>query len=280
MQDHLYSHELNFWIDVVQGTNYRCQGRELIGYFPYRFDVGTNQTYIRGLEAGLDEEHFLTEFGPTTLEMTSPFFTALKNTTYCCQWQGQSWPFSTCVYLGTLARIARDNLSSVITPDFFNQELTKYTLTNYKDGVPFVAESHYPSINMWSADSSNHSENYLHSTYIDNIFTNLFGIIPEFGDTLNMKPLVPSNWTHFAIENLPYHGSLMSLVWDEDGTHYNGSSAGFSLYSNGTLFHHQQKLGAVNVSLPFNSAEAAQKLAQQPEWQNILANPNCEYPTY
>ena len=84
MQNHLYSHELDFWIDVVQGTNLRCQGRELIAYFPYRFDVGTTQTFISGLEAGMDEEHFLTEFGPTTLEMTSPYFTALKNTTHCC----------------------------------------------------------------------------------------------------------------------------------------------------------------------------------------------------
>ena len=277
MQNHLYSQELNFWIDVVEGTNFRCEGRELIAYFPYRFDVGTNQTYISGLEAELDEEHFLTEYGPTTLEMTNPYYTALKNTTYCCMWQGQSWPFSTSVYLGTLARIARDGLSSVITPELFNQELTKYVKTNYKDGVPYTAESHYPTVDMWSGDTSNHSEVYLHSTYIDNIFTNLLGIIPDFGDVLVMKPLIPENWTHFAVENLPYHGSLLTLVWDEDGTHYQGCAAGFSLYSNGTLFHHQQTLEAVNISLPFNSAEAATVLAQQPEWQNIMANPNCEY---
>jgi hypothetical protein len=276
MQKHMYSQELNFWIDVVQGTNFRCQGRELIAYFPYRFDVGTGQTYISGLEAVLDEEHFLTEFGPTTLEMTNPYYTALKNTTYCCQWQGQSWPFSTSVYLGTLARIARDGLSNIITPQFFNQELSKYVKTNYKDGMPYTAESHYPTIDMWSGDTSNHSENYLHSTYIDNIFTNLFGIIPAFENNLVMKPLVPSDWTHFAVEDLPYHGSLLTLVWDSDGTHYDGCSAGLSIYSNGTLFHHQADLGLVNASLPFNSADAAQMLATQPEWQNILANPNCK----
>ena len=279
MQDLLYSRELNFWIDVVEGTNFRCQGRELIAYFPYRFYIGTNQSYISGLEAVLDEEHFLTEYGPTTLEMTYPYYTALKNNTYCCMWQGQSWPFSTSVYLGTLARIARDGLSDIITSEIFNQELSKYVKTNYKDGVPYTAESHYPTIDMWSGDTSNHSEHYLHSTYIDNIFTNLFGIIPGFDDTLTMKPLVPANWTHFAVENLPYHGTLLTMIWDSDGTHYNGCSAGLSIYSNGTLFHHQAKLGALNVSLPFDSAEAAQTLALQPEWQNILANPNCEFVT-
>lgn len=86
MQEHLWSSELQFWIDVVQGTNYRAEGRELIGYFPYRFDVGTGEQYVKGLEAGLTPEHFLTEFGPTTLEQISPYYTAMKNTTYCCQW--------------------------------------------------------------------------------------------------------------------------------------------------------------------------------------------------
>ncbi|KAK5123300.1 hypothetical protein LTR85_002730 [Meristemomyces frigidus] len=282
MEDMLYSEELNFWIDVVEGTNLRCEGRELIGYFPYRFDVGTNETFIQGLEAGVDNEHFLTEFGPTTLEQTNPYYTALKNTTYCCQWNGQSWPFSTSVYLGTLARIARNGLSSIITPALFNQEMSKYTRTNYKDGVPFVAESHYPTIDMWSGDTTNHSENYLHSTYLDNVFTNLFGIVPTFGDTLVLQPLVPTNWTYFAIENLPYHGSLLTFVWDQDGTHYSSgsysnSSAGLSIYSNGTLFHNQNTLSAANVTLPFKTAQAAQQLSTQPEWQNILANPNSPY---
>ena len=34
MENTLYSSELNFWIDVVEGINLRCEGRELIGYFP------------------------------------------------------------------------------------------------------------------------------------------------------------------------------------------------------------------------------------------------------
>ncbi|KAK3719519.1 hypothetical protein LTR37_004377 [Vermiconidia calcicola] len=277
MEDQLYSQELNFWIDVVQGTNFRCQGRELIGFFPYRLDIGTDQRYIEGLAASLTPENFLTEFGPTTLEQINPYYTALKNTTNCCVWNGQSWPFSTSVYLGTLARIAREGLNDVITPALFNQELSKYVATNYKDGVPYTAESHYPTIDMWSGDTTNHSEHYLHSTYIDNIFTNLFGIVPTFGDTLVLKPLVPEGWSYFAIENLPYHGSLLTFVWDEDGSHYDNARAGFSIYSNGALFHHQAQFGAVNVTLPFNTAEAAQKLAMQPEWQNILANPNSPH---
>ncbi|TKA32413.1 hypothetical protein B0A50_01519 [Salinomyces thailandicus] len=277
MEDMLYSEELNFWIDVVEGSNLRCEGREVIGYFPYRFDVGTNETQVRGLEAGLTPEHFLTEFGPTTLEQDNPYYTALKNSTNCCVWNGQSWPFSTSIYLGTLARIAREGLSEVITPAFFQQEMGKYVRTNYKDGVPYTAESHFPTLNRWSGDTTNHSEHYLHSTYLDNVFTNLFGIIPAFGDEFVMKPLVPSNWSYFAIENLPYHGSLLTIIWDQDGTHYSNASAGLTLYSNATLFHHQPHLTPINITLPFSTAAAAHTLASVPQPQNILANPNVPW---
>lgn len=275
----LWSDELQFWIDVVENSNLRCQGRELIGYYPYRFDVGTNQTFIKGLEAGLNTEHFITEYGPTTLEQTNPYYTALKNTTYCCLWQGQSWPFSTSTYLTTLARIARDNLSSLVTPDFFNEALNAYVRTNYKDGKPYTAESHYPTIDMWSGDTTNHSENYFHSTYFDNIFTDLIGIVPTVEDRLELKPLIPSNWSYFAVENLPYHGILLSIVWDESGSHYKGSNvtSGLSIFSNGTLIHNQSTLGPLNVTLPFSSQEAASTLASVPQYQNILANPNSPW---
>jgi hypothetical protein len=80
----LWNDDLQFWIDVVQGTNLQAIGRQLIGYFPYRLDVGTEESFVKGLEAGLTSSEFLTEFGPTTLEQTNQYYTALKNTTYCC----------------------------------------------------------------------------------------------------------------------------------------------------------------------------------------------------
>ena len=80
----LWNEDLQFWIDVAQGTNQQFLGRELIGYYPYRFDLGIEDDMVRGLEAGLTAQGFLTKFGPTTLEQTNPYYTALKNTTYCC----------------------------------------------------------------------------------------------------------------------------------------------------------------------------------------------------
>ena len=80
----LWNKDLEFWIDVVQNTNEQVIGRQLIGYYPYRFEIGTGDEMVRGLEAGLTPERFLTYYGPTTLEQTNQYYTSLKNTTYCC----------------------------------------------------------------------------------------------------------------------------------------------------------------------------------------------------
>lgn len=151
-------------------------------------------------------------------------------------------------------------------------------MTNFKDGAPYVAESHYPTIDKWSGDTSNHSENYLHSTYIDNLFTNLVGIIPTLDNRLELRPLVPSNWTYFAIENLPYHGQLISILWDQTGIHYSNltHSAGLSIYTSGTLLHNQPTLTPLNITLPANHSFIS-TLATQLRYVNILSNPNAPW---
>ena len=39
---------------------------------------------------------------------------------------------------------------------------------------------------------------------MDNIFTILIGSVPTPEDILVLQPPIPSNWTYFAVENLPY----------------------------------------------------------------------------
>lgn len=46
----LWNDDLNFWIDVVQGTNLQVVGRQLVGYFPYRFGIGVGEAFEQGLE--------------------------------------------------------------------------------------------------------------------------------------------------------------------------------------------------------------------------------------
>jgi len=86
----LWNDHLQFWIDVVQGANLQAIGRQLIGYSQYRLEVGIDENFVKGLEVGLTDSEFLTKFGPTTLEQTNQYYTALKNTTYCCVSNGNS----------------------------------------------------------------------------------------------------------------------------------------------------------------------------------------------
>lgn len=78
--------------------------------------------------------------------------------------------------------------------------------------------------------------------------------------------------------NIP-SGTLLTILWDSDGSHYHGSniSAGLSVFSNGTLIHSQKTLSAVNVTLPFNLTSATSYRASQPRYNNILANPNSPW---
>lgn len=166
-----------------------------------------------------------------------------------------------------------------MTSEFFQQAFDTYTKTNYKDGRPYTGEAHYPTIDQWSADTTNHSENYFHSTYMDNIFTNLLGVIPTLDNRLEMRPLVPGDWDHFAVENLPYHGSLMSILWDADGSHYpnHEHDKGLSVYANGAMMHHQADLSPFNVTLSPPTQAAASTLAATPAYENILANVNAPH---
>lgn len=112
---------------------------------------------------------------------------------------------------------------------------------------------------------------------MDNIFTQLIGINPTLENELQLHPLVPSHWTHFVIENLPYHGTLLTILWDKTGTHYshsNSTSPGLSIYSNSTLIHTQPTLSSLNLTLPIPSLPTPNPPSS---YQNILANPNAPH---
>ena len=49
-------------------------------------------------------------------------------------------------------------------------------------------------------------------------------------------------WDYFAVENMPYHGRNLTVVWDRDGSRY-GQGAGLRVYVDGELAHQQPTLG-------------------------------------
>ncbi|KAI1824093.1 Six-hairpin glycosidase [Xylaria intraflava] len=248
----LWAPEQEFFMDVIRPGNpnlTRLAGREEVGLYPYRFGIGLNETYAQpAVDSMFDPMGFSAPYGPTTLEIRNHWFASTKpDPSYCCWWNGMSWPFSTSHSLKSLAAIYRSGTTNV-TAEQYHEYLQMYARTQQKNGQPYVAESHYPFENAWSADTTNHSEHYDHSTNNDDVITGLLGIIPQPDNTLQISPIVPSNWTYFALENLPYHGHLVTVLYDEDGSRY-GVGPGLSVFVDGANAHRGSHPSAV-VSIP------------------------------
>jgi hypothetical protein len=71
------------------------------------------------------------------------------------------------------------------------------------------------------------SHHYFHSGFNDLVVTGLVGLIPSADDRLVLDPLVAQgegpDW--FALQDLPYHGHLLTVTWDRSGSHFRGQGA-------------------------------------------------------
>jgi len=98
--------------------------------------------------------------------------------------------------------------------------------------------------------SSNHSEHYAHSTFTDNVLTDLIGIEPQADNTFQINPLIPSSWTYFIAENIPYHGHNITVLYDADGTRYQTGDSGLQIFVNGQIVAVQPQIGLMKVNIP------------------------------
>lgn len=236
--------------------------------FPFRFGIGLSPSYANpSFRELFDPEGFQAPFGPTTLERRNEYYMATKPTSYCCYWNGQSWPYSTSHVLKSLAAAHRVGSLSTTAEQYY-QYLSIYATTQHDSyGRPFVAEAHYPEIDAWSAYESNHSEHYDHSRYNDDVITGLLGLVPRSDNMLQISPIVPQNWTYFAIENVAYHGHLVTYLYDSDGSRYN-NGGGLSIFVDGQKIHNSSERSAM-VSLPSNGTHNSETATPV----NIAANP-------
>ncbi|KAI1187577.1 Six-hairpin glycosidase-like protein [Nemania serpens] len=284
MYERLWAPQQEFFMDIIRPNNpnlTRLTGREQVGLFPYRFGIGLNESYAQpALDSMFDPMGFLAPYGPTTLEIRDPWFAATKpDPNYCCWWNGMSWPYSTGHTLKSLAAIYRSGVTNA-TAEQYHQYLQMYARTQQKDGMPYVAESHAPFDDVWSADSRNHSEHYDHSTNNDDVITGLLGILPQPDDTLHISPIIPSNWTYFALENLAYHGHLVTILYDKDGSRYN-AGPGLSVYVDGEKVHNGEESSAVvPIPPPVPSDDARINIAANPDGpgQYPMADATFTYP--
>jgi hypothetical protein len=249
LQKWLWDPQRGFYYAMPRDGNpdHRLSGsREEIGFVPWMFGAagaGNTAAWSQLRDPG----GFASAYGPTTAERRSPFF--MKEAGDCCRWDGPSWPFATSQTLTGLANLLDDYpAQATMSKEDYAAALATYARTQTKDGKPYVAEAHDPDRDAWIYDGRNRSEDYNHSTYTDLVLSGLIGLRPQTGDTLDVRPLAPSTWDHFAAENVPYHGHDVTVLWDRDGRHY-GQGAGMRLYVDGRLVRQSATLRNTTIDV-------------------------------
>jgi hypothetical protein len=99
------------------------------------------------------------------------------------------------------------------------------------------------------------SHHYNHSGYDDLIITGLAGLRPRADDVLEVNPLIPTGpraanpIQYFCLENVPYHGQSVTILYDRDGKRYH-KGTGLSVYVNGRQVVSPSALGRKTVTIP------------------------------
>jgi len=73
---------------------------------------------------------------------------------------------------------------------------------------------------------------------------------PRDDDSVDVRPLVPPNtWEWFCLDNVRYHGRLLTVVWDRNGKHF-GRGAGLTVFVDGKAVAHSDDL--INLHAPLS----------------------------
>lgn len=244
---------LTYQSGKYQGSS---QGRELIGYVPWQFQL-PDAGFETAWKFLMDPNYFLAPYGPTTVGRHDPLFVISP---HCCVWSGQSWPYATSQTLKAMAHLLQYYPQSPITRRDYLQLLNTYSLTHRKAGQPYLAEAAHPDTGSWEGhDAYNHSEHYFHSSFNDLIITGLIGLIPRDDDQMELRPLAPDTWDYFALVDLPYRGHQVSILWDRSGARY-GQGAGLQLFVDGQRVAAQATLQPMTARLPVNKVTSRERV--------------------
>lgn len=246
LQSRLWNKELNFFTVLPKDydkTTKPLNVRELIGYVPWYFNLPDDKPeYALAWNKIKDSLGFAAPFGLTVTEQSHPYF-EVSYEEWECQWNGPSWPFATTQTLKAMANFLNNysNNKTISKQDYYNvllQYTNQHKLNNYNgETVNWIDENINPFTgdwisrtrlmdwegNGWSDDKGGveRGKDYNHSGFCDLVLSDLLGIKPNINESIEINPLIPSDWEWFAAENIPFQGKEISLVWDKTGKHYN-----------------------------------------------------------
>lgn len=262
MKAAMWDDETRFFYDLLPGTNEKITTAKTIAAF-YPFYAGAASAAECDAWAHLtDPAEFWTPHPPASTALDSPAYNqekAIKNKPITgCYWNGPTWPHANALVISGLARSLRENGEAAHPA---GSRKTLFDLLNsfgraqFEEGDfarPLTGEFYRGDTAQWMTPE----RDYYHSTWADLIIHSLIGVIPRDDEMLEIHPLLPApaegGWAHFCIENLPYRGRLLTLVWDDPAAAedaYQDGDKGFTVYVNGKRFHQQSDLSPLHVKL-------------------------------
>jgi F5/8 type C domain/Trehalase len=274
VQTKLWNDDLQHFIDRYKADNQFVhywdfiRGRELAGYVPWAFELPDNDPkYNASWKHLLSPDEFSGAYGLRTVEPSYEYY--MRQYRYVtvdgkqlpeCQWNGPSWPFDTTLVLEGMANLLNDYTQDIVHAEDYVRLLKQYTRQHYLNGEPDLQEDYNPDTGNVIVGLSR-SHDYNHSGYNDLIITGLTGLRPRADDILEINPLITTDANstnaidYFCLENVPYHGQLVTIVYDHDGRHYK-KGAGLSVYVNGRQVLAPSILGRKTIAIAEPTATA------------------------
>ncbi|WP_025763698.1 MGH1-like glycoside hydrolase domain-containing protein [Dyadobacter tibetensis] len=241
----LWNPEHSFFETIKKrGDGDFAQVREAIGYIPWYFNIPESAQDSAWKQVKV-EDGFLAPFGLTTAERRHPEFR--KSGCCKCEWDGAIWPFASAQTLTAMANRLNGSPSSVLSDSLYFRHLELYVESQYYRGRPYIGEYLDETTGYWLKGDQERSRYYNHSTFNDLIITGLVGLRPRQDGVLEINPLLPQGrWKWFCLDNILYKGRILTILWDEDGTHYN-KGRGLQVFVDGRSVAISPVLGKMEI---------------------------------
>ncbi len=204
--------------------------KEEIGFIPWYFNM-PDSGYNIAWKSLMDTKTFCAPFGITTADRSHPEF----RTHGCCkcEWDGAVWPFATAQTLTAMANLLNNYKQDYVVDSNYFDLLETYVESQYYRGRPYIGEYLDEKTGYWLKGDEERSRYYNHSTFNDLVITGLVGLRPRADNIIEVNPLLPSDkWDWFCLDNILYHGKIITIVWDKNGLKYK-KGKGLSVWVNG-----------------------------------------------
>ena len=239
VQSRLWSDEQQFF-ETERGDTI-CMAREAIGYIPWYFNLPDSGKYDAAWLQLNDEKGFSAPYGLTTAERRHPEFRTRG--VGKCEWDGAIWPFASAQTLTALANYLNSEEKPVVSDSTYFAQMKLYEESQHHRGRPYIGEYLDEVTGYWLKGDQERSRYYNHSTFNDLVITGICGLRPQDGNDVVVNPLLPDGtWDWFALDNVPYHGHNVTIIWDKDGSRYHHGK-GLTVMVDGKIAGNRPDLG-------------------------------------